>query len=152
MLCFGIVWYICSTWQSLLRSSSKWRGKVQQYNRPSESNGIHIATFSRIGIYPQPKFGSSWYKIRKCSHYRAGDGESLVKWADFGLVKATNKRGEFEMSSDNGTKLYWAPVIRKIWENNTSRFWNIDSSKNVMTKMNDVFSSGIVFLEFCTNG
>jgi len=81
------------------------------------------------------------------------NGEPTVKWADFGLAKTTNLRGEFEMSGQRGTDLYWASEICNLWENSGRFEENNSNGKNVIiTKISDVFSSGIVFFEFCTNG
>lgn len=80
------------------------------------------------------------------------DKNPLVKWADFGLVKTTSSRGEFEMSGKRGTDLYWAPEICNFWENAGRFGTNSDCKRMIMTIMTDVFSSGIVFFEFCTEG
>ena len=78
-------------------------------------------------------------------------GESLAKWADFGLSKITDTRGRFEMSGQRGTDCYWAPEIHSFWDK-LDRFKNKDADNSkVMTIMSDVFACGCVFFEFCTD-
>jgi len=87
-----------------------------------------------------------------CYGTRTATGESLAKWADFGFSKTTDAWGKFEMSGQRGTDCYWAPEIHSFWEK-LDRFKKNDVDyDNEMTIMSDVFASGCVFFEFCTDG
>lgn len=75
-----------------------------------------------------------------------------MKWADFGLSKATTSRGVFEMSGWRGTEHYWAPeVFYLIKQKDRSLADDMEMNMN-MTTMSDVFSCGCVFYQFLTKG
>ncbi len=78
----------------------------------------------------------------------------LAKWADFGFAKTTSNDGKYDLSGrSRGTELYWAPEICRIWEDYEHGSQESDDKKLItMTVMSDVFSSGCVFFEFCTEG
>lgn len=76
----------------------------------------------------------------------------LAKWGDFGLSKTTT-RGECTMSGQRGTNWYWAPEIWRMTRNkNYQLVKKDDTEKEITTNMTDIFSSGCVFFEFCTEG
>lgn len=79
------------------------------------------------------------------------DGEPLlVKLGDFGFAKKTSCDGKYVLSGrSRGTEEYWAPEICRIWDDFSSESHH---KKIVMTMMSDIFASGCVFFEFCTEG
>jgi len=81
----------------------------------------------------------------------ASDGEPLLaKLADFGFAKETSTDGKYVLSGrSRGTEEYWAPEICRIWEHFSPESY---PKKIVMTMMSDIFASGCVFFEFCTEG
>lgn len=82
---------------------------------------------------------------------KSSDGTPLVKWGDFGLSKEITKE-ECTMSGPKGTSLYWAPEIWKMWQNDDCTQEKNKTDEKVVTIMSDIFSSGCVFFEFCTDG
>lgn len=80
-------------------------------------------------------------------------GQVIMKWADFGLSKATTSRGEFTMSGGRGTKRFWAPEIFVIIEDHSNE--PCDAAVHItinMTVMSDVYACGCVFFQFLTKG
>jgi len=72
-----------------------------------------------------------------------------LKWADFGLTKATSESGTYEMSGQKGT-LYWmAPEILEYFN---YRGPLDDGANNKFTVSTDIFSAGCLFFSIVAYG
>lgn len=69
-----------------------------------------------------------------------------MKWADFGLSKAVNKKGSYEMSEVQGTKKWLAPELLESSSETTL------SRRERSTVKSDVFAEGSVFAYFLSDG
>ncbi len=69
-----------------------------------------------------------------------------MKWADFGLSKATNKKGNFTMSGVQGTKKWLAPELLESSSGTTLSRYQRSTVKS------DVFAEGSVFAYFLSDG
>lgn len=69
-----------------------------------------------------------------------------MKWADFGLSKAVNKKGSFVMREVQGTKKWLAPELLDSSSETTL------SRRERSTFKSDVFAEGSVFAYFLSDG
>ena len=79
----------------------------------------------------------------------SGNGQVLMKWADFGLSKLVNERGTFTMSGVKGTTGWLAPELLKLLDDEETVEGESEIRGTVKT---DVFEEGLVFGYYLTGG
>jgi serine/threonine-protein kinase/endoribonuclease IRE1 len=79
----------------------------------------------------------------------SGNGQVLMKWADFGLSKPVNERGTFSMSGVKGTTGWLAPELLKLLDDEETVEGESEIRGTVKT---DVFEEGLVFGYYLTGG